>query len=141
MAHAFKRISAKSTFGTLQEELYQSDYINRKKINCKTILPVNKSNLIVGQYTKLNLYNICTVSNGPPPSIPCEFNNDCNPCQDDNLVKIDANPDVNSYSNIFNLNYTIDPLGELFGKTSCGALNYTNYMVFNPPTMYIKKLL
>ena len=33
MAHAFKTIPAKSTFGTLQEELNQSDYINRKKKN------------------------------------------------------------------------------------------------------------
>ena len=134
MAHAFKRISAKSTFGTLQEELYQSDYINKKKQQCNTILPVNKSNLIVGQYTKLNLYNVCTVSNGPPPSIPCDFNNDCNPCQDDAIVMIDPNnPDNPKNSDAFYLNYTIDPLGELFGKTSCGVLNYTNYMIFNPP--------
>ena len=139
MAHAFKRIPAKSTFGTLQEELYQSDYINKKKLQCGPILNINKSNLIVGQYTKLNLYNSCTVSNGPPPSIPCDFNNDCNPCQDDNLVKIDANPNYTGYSNTFNLNYTIDPLGELFGKTSCGILNYTNYMIFNSPGTYIKK--
>jgi hypothetical protein len=27
----------------------------------------------------------------------------------------------------------IDPLGELFGKTQCGELNYTHYMLFNPP--------
>jgi hypothetical protein len=138
MAHAFKTIPAKSTFGTLQEELYQSDYINRKKQKCNTILPVNKSNLIVGQYTKLNLYNVCTVSNGPPPSIPCEFNNVCSPCQngegEEDIVKIDASGDYPFY-----FYYTIDPLGELFGKTSCGTLNYTNYMVFNYP-QNIKKL-
>jgi|Laugresbdmm110dd_1035094.scaffolds.fasta_scaffold43869_1 hypothetical protein len=141
MAHAFKRISAKSTFGTLQEELYQSDYINIKKEQCnKTkeqyntiIVPINKTNLIVGQYTKLNLYNACTVSNGPPPSTPCEFNNDCNPCQDDNLVIINPSATSSSYSDAFYLNYTIDPLGELFGKNSCGILNYTNYMILNPP--------
>ena len=71
MAHAFKTISAKPTFGTLRENLYQSDYINRKKriiAYCKThsgcnnigsntntnalnlencnVFPVNKSNLI-----------------------------------------------------------------------------------------------
>jgi hypothetical protein len=158
MAHAFKTIPAKSTFGTLQEELNQSDYINRKKRKCNTILytnksntilytnksnliigrkqlnksnlivgkQLNKSNLIVGQYTKLDLYNVCNVSKGPPPAIPCEFNNDCNPCQDS--VTINA-----SSTNPFYFNYTIDPLGELFGKTSCGILNYTNYMVFNPP--------
>ena len=157
MAHAFKTIPAKSTFGTLQEELNQSDYINRKKRKCNTILytnksntilytnksnlivrpqlnksnlivrpQLNKSNLIIGQYTKSNLYNVCNVSKGPPPANPCEFNN-CNPCQD--IVTINA-----SSTNPFYFDYTIDPLGELFGKTSCGILNYTNYMVFNPPT-------
>ena len=130
MAHVFNNISAKSTFGTLQQELYQSDYINRKKNKCNTILPVNKSNLIVGQYTKLNLYNVCTLSNGFPPSNPCEFNNDCNPCQTEDVVKINAS---STDPNPFNFKYTIDPLGELFGKTPCGILNYTNYMVFNPP--------
>ena len=129
MAHAFKNISAKPTFGTLREELNQSDYINRKKNKCcNNNLPVNKSNLIVGQYTKLNLYNVCTVSNGPPPSMPCDSINDCNICNEDDIVKIDANSQVPFY-----FYYTIDPLGELFGKTPCGILNYTNYMVFNPP--------
>lgn len=31
MAYAFNTISAKPTFGTIKENLYQSDYINRKK--------------------------------------------------------------------------------------------------------------
>ena len=31
MAFAFSPIPAKPTFGTLKENLYQSDYINRKK--------------------------------------------------------------------------------------------------------------
>ena len=140
MAHAFKRISAKPTFGTLQEELYQSDYIKKKKQQCNDIVPVNKSNLIIGQYTKLNLYNVCTVSNGPPPSTHCEFNNECSPCQDEDIVIINPNNNTTSYNDAFYMNYTIDPLGELFGKTSCGTLNYTNYMIFNRPTTYIKKL-
>ena len=147
MAHAFKTIPAKSTFGTLQEELNQSDYINIKKRKCNSILytnksntilytnksnlivrpQLNKSNLIFGQYSKSNLYNVCTVSKGPPPSIPCGFNN-CNPCQNSNNVIIDPNSTTPFY-----FNYTIDPLGELFGKTSCGILNYTNYMILNPP--------
>ena len=47
MAHAFKTIPAKSTFGTLQEELNQSDYINIKKRKCNSILYTNKSNTIL----------------------------------------------------------------------------------------------
>ena len=129
MAHAFKTIPAKSTFGTLQKDFYQSDYINRKKkLICRNNnLHINKSNLIFGQYSKSNLYNVCTVSKGPPPSIPCEFNN-CNPCQNSSNVIIDPNSITPFY-----FNYTIDPLGELFGTTSCGILNYTNYMILNPP--------
>jgi len=163
MAHAFAPIPAKPAFGTLKENLYQSDYINRKKAKytyCRTptycqkmtnvasygklysynlgryshsldncnVIPVNKGNLIMGQYTKLNLQNVCTVSAGPPPSQPCSSDAPCNPCQNNDPVTIDPSSDT------FYLNYTIDPLGELFGASQCGELNYTRYMVFNPPT-------
>jgi hypothetical protein len=167
MAHAFKTISAKPTFGTLTENLYQSDYINRKKgiitfcnspSVCQTIrtapsynirnsfntgrlaltldkcnvLPVNKSNLIIGQYTKTNLTNVCTVSNIFPYSkpAPCSSNDPCNPCQNNDPVVIDTvtatKPFYQTYQN--------DPLGELFGKSQCGELNYTHYMFLYPPT-------
>lgn len=164
MAHAFKTISAKPTFGTLRENLYQSDYINRKKgvitfckspascqriklalsyntrnsfnlgrytlsVNKCNILPINKGNLIIGQYSNTNLNNICTVSNISPytkPS-PCGVDNECNPCQNNNPISINTD-------DTFYQKYTIDPLGELFGNTQCGELNYTKYMTFYPPT-------
>lgn len=165
MAHAFAQISAKSTFGTLREKLYQSDYINRKKgkniyytnpkrcnkllnsnsyanLNsfnlgryaiglekCNTlhkynILHMNKTNLVIGQYTKLNLYDVCTVANGPPPSTYCSSENPCNPCQNNSSVIIDTS----STADPFYGGHTIDPLGELFGYSQCGELNYTDYM-------------
>ena len=31
------------------------------------------------------------------------------------------------------LDYTIDPSGNLFGNTVCGADNFQNYLLFNPP--------
>lgn len=162
MAHAFAPISAKPTFGTLKENLYQSDYINRKKeknTNCTNpnrcykllntnsyvnhnsfnlgcyaqglekcnILPINKTNLVIGQYSKLNLHNVCTISNGPPPTNYCSSANPCDPCQDNTSVTI--NPSINA--NPFYLGHTIDPLGELFGSSQCGELNYTKYMVPN----------
>jgi hypothetical protein len=168
MAHAFKTISAKPTFGTLRENLYQSDYINRKKgiityckypstVVCNKIRsgssynarnsfntgrlalsldtcnkwPVNKSNLIIGQYTKENLTNICTVSNIFPYSkpAPCSSDDPCNPCQNNDPVVI--NP---ASTTPFYQTYQIDPLGELFGQTQCGELNYTHYMFLYPPT-------
>lgn len=159
MAHAFKTISAKPTFGTLKENLYQSDYINRKKrilticnsnIKCngqyivpsyntinlfnlgrhslgldecnKSYINKDKTNLIAGQYTIQNLSNVCTVSvidqNKQPPSY------DYNPCQN-SVIIIDPN---NTSTNPFYFTNQIDPLGELFGRTQCGELNYTNYM-------------
>lgn len=180
MAHAFnpmstkpvigtnnQNISGKSTFGTLKPNLYQSDYINRKKgiiTFCKSpakcqrmksapnyntlysfglgrysltldrcnIFPVNKSNLIFSQYSKLNLKDVCTVSQIEPgvnPE-PCGDVLPCNPCQNNNPVIINPATAINP----FYWTYQIDPLGELFGKTQCGELNYTHYMVLNPPT-------
>ena len=163
MAHTFAPIPAKPTFGTLKQNLYQSDYINRKKgkniyctnpnrcnklINSNSyanlnsfnlgryalglekcnLLPVNKTELVIGQYTKLNLDNVCTVSNGPPPSEYCSSENPCNPCQNNTSVII--NPSTSTVP--FYWGHTIDPLGELFGSSQCGQLNYTNYMVFTP---------
>jgi len=160
MAHAFQTISSKPTFGTLRENLYQSDYINRKKgifTYCKSRaichriktapsyntrnafntgrltltldkFAVNKSNLIIGQYTKTNLTNICTVSNIFPyfKPTPCGSDAPCNPCQNNDNV-------ITNTSNVFYQQYRIDPLGELFGKLQCGELNYTHYMHFYPP--------
>jgi len=158
MTHAFAPIPAKPTFGTLRENLYQSDYLNRKKAKyayCRTpsycnkikiansydlinlyklgrysrnletcnIIPINKGNLIMGQYTKLNLKNVCTVSNGTPPTRPCT---NCDPCKNNTVSLVET--DVPFY-----FNKTIDPLGELFGSSQCGELNYTGYMVLNPP--------
>jgi hypothetical protein len=161
MTHAFKTISAKPTFGSLRENIYQSDYINRKKgllmycnsqstcnkskvsssynninsfnlgrslVKCN-ILPVNKSNLIIGQYSKTNLTDVCSISKGPPPNTQCSSEIPCNPCQNNLPVTINETSTVPLY-----FDYTIDPLGELFGKSQCGELNYINYIVFYPPT-------
>jgi len=159
MTHAFAPIPAKPTFGTLRENLYQSDYLNRKKAKyayCRTpsycnkikiansydlinsyrlgrysrnletcnIIPINKGNLIMGQYTKLNLKNVCTVSSGTPPTRPCTNDLPCDPCQDNTPVYLKTDADVPFY-----FNKTIDPLGELFGSSQCGELNYTGHMV------------
>jgi len=163
MAHAFAPIPAKPTFGTLKENLYQSDYLIRKKAKyayCRTpsycnkikiansydlinsynlgrysrnletcnIIPINKGNLIMGQYTKLNLKNVCTVSKGTPPTHPCSNDLPCDPCQNNDPVTLDPNTSVPFY-----FDKTIDPLGELFGSSQCGELNYTGHMVLHPP--------
>lgn len=149
-------MSAKSTFGTLKDSLYQGDYINKKKsqtVSCdKNAIcnrlnyydnyetrylfnlgyylhnsQVNHTNLVIGQYTKSNLKNVCVVSLGAPPSKYCSSINPCNPCQTTDQVPIDTSSTATS----FYLGQTIDPLGELFGASQCGELNYTKYMVPN----------
>ena len=142
MSHSFS--SAKSTFGTLKQNTYQSDYINhlkRKNIFCNNqkicdrqkilnnldncnILSTNKYNLIVGQYTKSNMKNVCVVSLGSPPTQYCSNENPCNPCQTTDAVPIIVSIDTLP----FYMANTIDPLGELFGRTQCGELNYNKYM-------------
>ena len=155
MSHAF---SAKPTFGTLKEQMFQSDYITRKKSkntfcanstvyskvkqvnsyetlnsfnlgiclnNYRVLEQVNKYNLISAQYSKFNLNNVCTVSKGAPPSKPCNNENPCDPCQNNDAIIIDTL----TSSVPFYWGQTIDPLGELFGKSQCGELNYTKYMV------------
>ena len=163
MAHAFPPIPAKPSFGVLKESLYQSDYLNRKKAKlfycpnnsnayCNrlirsnsysnmnlynlglyvtslgkcNILPCNKSNLVIGLYSKLNLQDVCGVIKGSP----------CNPY---NCIECTSSPPLIPEPSTFTTplceNYTLDPQGELFGNTQCGVLNYTEYMVFNPPIL------
>lgn len=94
-------------------------------------IPVNRSNLIFGQYSKLDLNNVCTVSKGAPPNKYCSVENPCNPCQNPGTVIIDTSVTAEP----FYFGQTIDPLGELFGSSQCGELNYTKYMVLNIPTV------
>lgn len=145
-----------ATFGTLRENLYQSDYLERKtalqiycnnRHNCYNkqaanyerknlynlgqyaqslrscnIIPINKTNLIVGQYAQMNLNGVCTVI----PGAPCS--NSCKACVNKTPVKLKP-----SLTTPFYMTNTIDPLGQLFGNTPCGELNYTRYMRFYPP--------
>ena len=151
MSYAF----AKPTFGSLKEPLYQNEYVSRKKAKityCKTpaicnkivvsknydtvnsfnlgrsletynAIKANKTNLIMGQYTKSNLLGVCTVI----PTTPCVNIGNCAPCENKDPVPLNT-----TSSNPFYWNNTIDPLGELFGNSQCGELNYTRYMEIDP---------
>jgi hypothetical protein len=155
MAHAFKIIPAKPTFGTLRQNTFQSDYITNKKSKlayCNApdkcaknsssynqmnlfsngrrlsnkylanngLIPFNKSNLIAGLYSKMDLENVCTLING----FPCNnIDTSCDACQTE--VSINFATDLPLiWTN------TIDPVGALFGKTQCGIENFTDYMKF-----------
>jgi hypothetical protein len=159
MAHVFAPINAKPAFGSFKQNLYQSDYINRKKgkiIYCKAPaycnkikvsnnyenvnlynlgrysltrnnVAVNKYNLVMGQYTKSNLDGICTVI----PTPPCTDVDYCEPCALNEPVPINI-----TSTDPFFWNNTIDPLGELYGASQCGELNYVEYMVLDPSLTY-----
>ena len=155
MAYAFGT-PAKPTFGNLRENLYQCEYIDRKKgklLFCNNInfcnrlrnadsfnqinlynkglyayrlkkcpiLPCSKDNLVVGQYTKLDLKDVCVAINEEP----CSDSISCTPCENKDNFTINLNTS-------FFLSNTIDPKGQLFGNTQCGQNNFVKYMVYNP---------
>jgi hypothetical protein len=157
MAYAFGT-PAKPTFGNLRESLYQSEYINKKKgkitycenrrpcarlqnadsydeinvfnsglyayrLRSCPIIPCSKDNLVVGQYTKMNLKDVCVVIEAPPCSNPDTL---CPACEDKDTFRIDLSSTAPFYQN-----NTIDPQGELFGRTECGENNFSKYMVYN----------
>jgi hypothetical protein len=111
--------------------------------NCN-IIPCNKGNLVVGQYSELNLKNVCvSVPFNPSFSDPNYYDSNtgnCIPCLNTSAENTKIN--VNSSGQYTNNNVatpfyqvnTIDPIGALFGNSQCGELNYTQYMFFNPPT-------
>ena len=92
-----------------------------KGLEVGAIWPFDKSDLIFGLYSKMELKNVCTVIEGPP----CDKIDSCVGCSE--ITKIDP-----SETNPFYFMHTIDPVGELFGNSSCGTNNFVNYMVYNP---------
>lgn len=137
MAHAFKTIPAKPTFGTVQPLIYQSDYLNIKKkqilsnIRCNPNLgydyyyllyksrgttQINPLNLVYNLYSQENLYKVNTLAYNNNLSVP--------------VTKI--NP---SSTPLYNY-YTIDPEGQLFGDSPCGELNYVNYV---EPSLHVNE--
>jgi hypothetical protein len=73
--------------------------------------PYNTANLNINLVTVLDLSGVPVIQNN--------INND-----------VPTSLDVTS---IPYLSYKIDPSGNLFGNTVCGADNYQNYLKFNPP--------
>jgi len=131
MAHAFKTIPAKPTFGTVRPLLYQDDYLTIKKRNALFATPlynsgplnyetyylsrhnrllrtqVNTSNLIYNLYSVENLTGVTSVGINP-------YGNQATK--------------INPASVPFYQYYTVDPKGQLFGNSQCGELNYVHYM-------------
>ena len=143
MAHTFKIIPGKPTFGGLRTNSFsfQSDYITLKKARlayCKIsnkcsgsktngynylvnnkLVSFNKTGLVAGLYSKMDLKNVCTLING----FPCSKIDSCTACM--------GAVSINTASTVpLNWTNTIDPVGALFGNTPCGIDNFTDYMKF-----------
>jgi len=83
------------------------------------IIPFDKTNLITGLYSKMNLKDVCTVINDNP----CSVIDSCPGC-------LTGTPIDASSTDAFYLTKTIDPVGALFGRSACGVNNFTRYMVY-----------
>ena len=175
MAHAFKIIPAKPTFGTLKEVIFQSEYLKNKKskrsfctsetqcgrvtkadsynhrylysegfrlnkLKSCNVLPFDKTNLIANLYSKMEMQHTCSFIHGSTTCVnpeltyasdscglvpPCCFD----ACRGSKTITVGTNATLP-----FNFTNTIDPVGELFGNSQCGTLNFTHYMYFSPPT-------
>ena len=145
-------------FGTLKENLFQSDYISRKNAQityCNSASYCNNIT-VASSYDQVNSYNLGVYINNLSNCniIPVSSNNlvvglysklnlngICTvnvgppPLQPVTSNSCNSTPVkiIPSSTTPFNYSNTIDPLGEEFGLTPCGVSNYTNYMVFYPP--------
>lgn len=129
--NAYLSYSARPTFGSTQQLVYSSDLtVSNKKnvlVNCQSIpaYVIQNGDLNVNLITTLDLTNVNVLE---------ETNNtgsSTNTTNANTTTKIDPTKD-------FYLNYTIDPNGQLFGKTICGINNYQNYLVYTRPTIFFR---
>ena len=157
MAHAFKTISAKPTFGSERSNYHQSDVVAQHKFkqlrclskhSCRKITSTNnysdlylfKSNNSTNcQQFPVSKYNI---TSGQYTFIDldgvCTASNQIKtnpsiPFVCDTPVKMLVDPSTgtwNSGQSAFYQDVTIDPNGELFGNSQCGKLNYIDYIHF-----------
>jgi len=165
MAKAFAPISAFPTFGKLRENLYQSDFLDRKKAlltYCNSPSYCNKIK-IATSYDQRNLYNLGAYvkSLGKCGRLPVNNNNliagQFSKLNLQYVCTVNAGPpplqpfnpylpghscnnlpvQINPSASTTPFYYanTIDPEGEEFGLTQCGELNFTDYMEFYPPAI------
>jgi len=147
MSRPFKNYSGKAAFDKFQEPMNAGDYVLNKKastvycqpnichpnrnINSQSnlqmlkkanvlkynpIIPTfDKTSLYINLYTQLNLENICTIT---------DLSGNCQIPITTTVPYI--NPSLPTYNN-----YIIDPSGTLFGNTTCGINNFTDFIIYN----------
>ena len=157
MAHAFKSVSAKPTFGTINDNKYgsQSDYLREKKayrlyslisncnLNCCNKLIKTDSYQTKNLYNRGRLNTLLGVSFDKQnlvagqytymdlSGVCCAINGPiCNNIFIDDCSKCALPCPINIATSTlpFYFTNTIDPLGELFGNSQCDELGYIHYM-------------
>jgi len=147
MAHSFKSNSGKKAFGVFIEPFNAGYYTYNKKAKATYCVTNNcMHNIKVGSESNLLLYRRANVIN----NFSCRYaidksNLDINLITKLNLkgVPVIADPSGNVPSTITsgNLNYNVDPSGNLFGNTICGLNNYLNYLQYNLSNKIQKNVL
>ena len=147
MAHSFKIIPARPTFGVFNETKDAGDYILNKKSkatfcaanNCTAGTKVkSQGNLLLLKKSNYLNYYQCT-NNINPINLNINLITKLN-LQDVPVIQSNSSPYETPTSIISNtatstiyLDYIIDPNGKLFGNTPCGINNYLNYLEYNAP--------
>jgi hypothetical protein len=131
---SFNSAQFNRTFGQFNEPDYAGNYILNKKAktmycaanNCIPSVKVeSQSNLLrLKKSNLLKYYNYTNSFN--------KANLNINLLTKMNLKDVEVLQQINNLPGQPYLNYNIDPKGELFGNTPCGANNFVSYMVYNP---------
>ena len=160
MSRAFNPIPAKPAFKTLNQVVYQGDYITNKKAKLTYCANRNYTNCnkitYASSYDQVNLFKNGRYLNAEKNGCIIPFNKtnliaglyakmdlkdvctviDGSPCSNIdgcNGCLTGAKINANDIVPFYHTN-TIDPVGLLFGKSECGINNYSKYMVYNPTT-------
>ena len=96
---------------------------------CPNVIPSNKGNLAIGLVSAMNVNGTCELIQQPL----CDVN-DCVKCDKTTYpTPMQVNTTTGAWTTkpFYQVDY-IDPVGSLYGKTPCGALNWTHYLVYKP---------
>ena len=138
----FKPYMGKNTFGVLKESQDAGQYILNKTATTSFCSPnvCVPSRTVASQSSRLILRRAHKIyfRRCQDPYNTANLNINLVPVLDLSGVPviIDASgnyPTQLDITSIPYLDYTIDPSGNLFGNTVCGADNFQNYLLFNPP--------
>jgi hypothetical protein len=138
----FKPYMGKNTFGVLKESQDAGQYILNKTASTSFCIPnvCVPSRTLASQSSRLILRkaNRIYFSRCQDPYNTANLNINLVTVLDLSgvpvIIDVSGNYPTNlDVTSIPYLDYTIDPSGNLFGNTVCGADNYQNYLKFNPP--------